>query len=134
MAKSHWFFRALLSILILCAVSCSEKKVPIDTIRAFFAAVESYDLETAQSLVCEKQRGQVLESLAPFENVTSLSEAFDMTFEDLEFSERSNDGALAVVQVTGKVRLAFLGTEDVQDVFEEHILENVDGRWVICDP
>lgn len=98
------------------------------------SAVESFDLDTAQSLVCDRQRAQVQESLASFDNVKRLSEAFDMTFEDLEFTERDNDGALAVVQVTGTVRLAFLGKEDVQDVYEEHFLENVEGRWVICDP
>jgi hypothetical protein len=57
-----------------------------------------------------------------------------MAFEDLEFTEIGNDGVVAVVQVTGSVRFAFLGTEDVQAIFEEHVLENVDGQWVICDP
>jgi len=134
MARSHWLFRALVCILVLFSWSCSDKKVPTDTLRAFMGAVESFDLDTAQSLVCDRQRAQVQESLAFFDDVTSLSEAFDMRFEDLEFTERSNDGAVAVVLVTGKAKLAFLGKEDVQDVYEEHVLENVDGRWVICDP
>ena len=134
MAKNLCLFCALACILILCGLSCSEKTVPSDTVRAFMSAVESFDLDTAQSLVCDRQRAQVQESLASFDNVKRLSEAFDMTFEDLEFTERDNDGALAVVQVTGTVRLAFLGKEDVQDVYEEHFLENVEGRWVICDP
>ena len=134
MALSRWFFRALVCVLLLSSLSCSEDKAPIDTVREFMAAVESFDLDTARSLVCERQRPQISESLTAFEDVASLSEAFDMAFEDLEFTEKSNDGVIAVVQVTGSVRFAFLGTEDVQDIFEEHILEKTDGRWVICDP
>lgn len=134
MALSQWFMRALVCALLLSLISCSEEKAPIDTAKEFMTAVESFDLDTVQSLVCERQRAQVGESLSPFEDVAGLSEAFDIVFEDLEFTEKSNDGAIAVVQVTGSVRFAFLGTEDVQDVLEEHVLENVDGRWVICDP
>jgi hypothetical protein len=134
MASSQRYLRALVCVLFLSLISCTEEKAPIDTVKEYMTAVESFDLESVQSLVCEKQRAQVGESLSPYEDVAGLSEAFDMAFEDLEFTEKSNDGAIAVVQVTGSVRFAFLGTEDVQDVFEEHVLENVDGRWVICDP
>ena len=129
-----WLLRALVCILLLSPLSCSEETAPVDIVREFMTAVESFDLDAAQSLVCERQQARLRDSLSPFEDVVSLSEAFDLVFEDLEFTEKSNDGVLAVVQVTGSVRLAFLGTEDVQDVFEEHVLENMDGRWVICDP
>jgi hypothetical protein len=63
MASSQWFFRALVCILLLSSLSCSEDQAPIDTVREFMTAVESFDLDTAQSLVCERQRAQVGESL-----------------------------------------------------------------------
>jgi hypothetical protein len=98
------------------------------------AAVEAFDLDTAEGLVCSEQKPRVRDSLEPFGNVAQLDEAFDMAFEDLSFQEQSNDGAVAVIRVSGSVRLSFLGKIELQGIDEEHVVVNEDGRWVICDP
>lgn len=96
-------------------------------------AVEALDLDTAEGLVCEVQRSEVRDSLEPFGDVDQLGEAFDIRFEELSFQEKSNDGNVAVIRVTGSLIISFLGQQDVQTVDEEHLVVKEDGRWVICD-
>ena len=121
-------------VVITLLGACAEKQSPDDVVRSFMAALETFDLDTAEDLVCSVQKPRVRDSLEPFGNVAQLDEAFDMTFEDLSFQEQSNDGDVAIIRVSGRVRLSFLGKNEVQDVNEEHVVVNEDGRWVICDP
>ena len=124
----------VLGFAIALLGACAKKQSPDDVVRAFMAAVETFDLDTAEELVCNDQKPRVRDSLEPFGNVAQLDEAFDMTFEDLSFQEQSNDGDVAIIRVSGRVSLSFLGKNEVQDVDEEHVVVNEDGRWVICDP
>lgn len=87
-----------------------------------------------QSLVCEKQLSQVRDILEPFNDAGRSTEVFDLSFEELSFQERSNDGSVAVVQVTGILLVSFLGQQEKQAVDEEHVLVREGKRWVICDP
>jgi hypothetical protein len=114
--------------------ACAEKQSPEDVVRTFMAALETFDLEAAEELVCDVQKPRVRDSLEPFGNVAELEEAFDLTFEDLSFYEQSNDGEVAIIRVSGTVRLAFLGKSEVQSIEEEHVVVNEDGHWIICDP
>ena len=121
-------------VVIALLGACAEKQSPDDVVRSFMAAVEAFDLDRAEDLVCSEQKPRVRDSLEPFGNVAQLDEAFDMAFEDLSFQEQSNDGDVAVIRVSGSVRLSFLGKNEVQEIDEEHVVVNEDGRWVICDP
>lgn len=114
--------------------ACVEEQRPVEVVRSFMTAVEEFDLDTAESLVCDAQRGEVRHGLEPYNDVARLGEAFDLSFEDLSFEERSNDGQTAVVRVTGSLTLSFLGQEEVQEVNEEHVVIKDNGRWVVCDP
>ena len=138
-SEAGWIGLRSCVFLVLSAVAmllgaCAEKQSPDDVVRSFMAALETFDLDTAEDLVCSVQKPRVRDSLEPFGNVAQLDEAFDMTCEDLSFQEQSNDGDVAIIRVSGRVRLSFLGKNEVQDVDEEHVVVNEDGRWVICDP
>ena len=121
-----------MALIILGA--CSAEPGPVEVVRSFMAAVERFDLAAAEKTVCEAQRGGIRASLQPFDGVTRLGEAFGMSFEGLTFEERSNDGSVAIIRVTGELTLAFLGQQEVQEVDEEHLVIKESGRWVICDP
>jgi hypothetical protein len=128
--------RALLlfGAVLLLPFACDDGAGPTEVMRSFFVAMEVRDLNSAEDLVCQRQQEEVRQILEPFGQVTQLDEAFSLSFEDLVFEERNNDGQTAVIRVTGSVTLSFLGQEETQPVNEEHILMNENGRWVICDP
>jgi hypothetical protein len=128
------YLPALVAIVVVLLGACTEKQEPVDTVRSFIAAVEAFDLEQAENLVCEEQQARVRKSLESFDNVAGLSEAFGVKAENLTYRERSNDGNVAVVLITGTLKLSFLGQEDIQEVAEEHVVVIENGRWVICDP
>jgi hypothetical protein len=125
---------ALAGVVVLLLVACGGDQSPVEVLRLFMDAVEARDVERAEGLVCEAQRSAVRQGLEPFGEVAQLDEAFDLSFGDLEFEERSNDGSTAVVRVGGSLTLSFLGQEETQEVDEEHIIIKENGRWVICDP
>jgi hypothetical protein len=97
-------------------------------------AIETLDITQAQSLTCQAQRARVRESLAPFGNISELGEAFDINFDELIFEEQSNDGHTAIVHVSGKMTLSFLGQQETQEINEDHVLIKEEGKWVVCDP
>jgi hypothetical protein len=96
-------------------------------------AVETLDVSTAESLVCEAQRARVRASLAPFKDVAE-PEAFEVSFSELMVQEQSNDGEVAMVHVSGQLTLFFLGQQETQEISENHTVVREGGRWFICDP
>jgi hypothetical protein len=123
----------LLSVVVLL-VACDGKESPVEVVRSFMAAVETFDVATAEDLVCQARRARVRESLEPFDDVTELGGAFDLKIDDLTFQERSNDGEVAVVHVSGKLTISYLGQQETQEIDEEHIIVREGGRWLVCDP
>jgi len=124
----------LLSILPAFLGACDGEQGPVPAVRSFMTAVETFDLAGAESLVCEAQQSKVRASLEPFEDVATLGEAFDIELGELSFQEQSNDGNIAVVQVSGRLTINFLGQQEVQEVNEEHVVIKENGHWVVCDP
>lgn len=97
-------------------------------------AIQAFNIAKAKTLVCEAQRAQVENSLAPFGDTSKLGETFVMSLEDMRYEEHSNDGSVAVVLVKGRMKLSFLGQETVQEINEKHTLIKQGGHWLICDP
>jgi hypothetical protein len=124
----------LLSVILAILGACGGEQGPVQVVQSFMTAVEAFDLGTAESLVCEAQRGKVRTSLEPFEDIATLGEAFDISLGELSFQERSNDGNVAVVHVSGKLTVNFLGQQEVQEVNEEHVVIKENGHWLVCDP
>ena len=124
----------VLGVALIVLVACAKEQNPVEIVRSFMRAVETFDLGAAENMVCEAQRAGIRASLVAFDGVDRLSEAFDISFEDLSFEERSNDGDVAIVRVTGTLALSFLGQQEIQEVNEEHLIVKEGGRWVICDP
>lgn len=126
-----------LSLLLsvgLIMTACSGGQNPVQVVRAFMTAVGTFDVSRAESLVCEAQKAKVRNSLGPFGDLAQLSEAFDISFDELTFQEQSSDANVVVVHVRGTVTLSFLGQQEKQNVDEEHFVVREGGRWVICDP
>ena len=124
----------LLSVILAILGACDREQGPVQVVRSFMTAVEAFDLGTAESLVCAAQRSKVRTSLEPFEDVATLGEAFDISRGELSFQERSNDGNVAVVHVSGELTVNFLGQQEVQEVDEEHVVIKENGHWLVCDP
>jgi hypothetical protein len=119
--------------------ACSAKQEPVEVVQAFVTALQTFDIETAESMVCESQRSNIRSTLEPFEDVSQLDgiglgEAFEMSLTDVSFQELSNDGEAAVVAVRGTLMLSFLGQQEQQGVDEVHVVIKEHGRWVVCDP
>ena len=110
--------------------ACESERQPVDVVRSFMTAVEGFDAVAAEKLVCQTQRVQVRERLEPFGDVTE----FDLSFDELEVQELSNDGERAVVQVDGTLTIIFLGQQETQPVNETHVVIKEAGHWVVCDP
>lgn len=125
---------SLLGIAVLLLVACDGEQSPVQVVRSFMTAVGTFDVATAESLVCQAGRARVRESLAPFDAVPEPGEVFDVNISDLVVQEQSNDGEVAVVRVSGKLTFFFLGQQEIQEINENHIVVKEDGRWVVCDP
>jgi hypothetical protein len=128
----------LLALVVVVALglvpACGQQTGSVQTVEAFLAALEAFDIEKAQSLVCESQQESVLGVLEPFGNVSGMTEAFNMAFDDIQVTERALEGDMALVHISGNVTISFLGQQERQAVDEEHVLVKENGRWVICDP
>ena len=122
----------LLALLLL--VGCETETNPVEVTRSFMIAIETLNITQAQTLVCQTQRARVRESLAPFGDISELGEAFNINFAELNFEEQSNDGSTAVVHVSGKMTLSFLGQQETQEINEDHIVIKEEGKWLVCDP
>jgi len=127
-----WWFCLLVSLTLLAG--CETETSPVEVTRAFMRAIETLDVTQAQSLVCQAQQVRVRESLAPFGDIRELGEAFDINFDELTFEEQSNDGSTAVVHVSGRMTLSFLGQQETQEINEDHIVVKEEGKWVVCNP
>ena len=118
--------------LLLCA--CVQTQSPVQVARDFMAAIERFDLQAAERLVCPAQQARVRASLAPFEEYGRPGETFYASLEGLTIEEQRNDGHTALVHVRGELSLFFLGQQETQQINEMHTLVRQDGRWLVCDP
>ena len=74
-----------LGVAVVLLTGCEAKQTPVEVVRSFMVAVESFDAARVESLVCQAQRARVRESLAPLGDVAQAGETFDMSFERLRF-------------------------------------------------
>ncbi len=125
-----WRFLLCLAVAGISLSACKSEKRPVEVVRSFMAALEQFDAAAAEKLVCQAQRAQVRASLEPFGDATQ----FDLTFDELDIQELSNDGERAVVQVGGALTIVFLGQQETQPINETHIVIKESGHWVICNP
>lgn len=125
---------SLLGVVVLLLAACEGEQGPVEVVQSFMTAVETFDVATAESLVCQAGRARVRESLAPFGAIAEPGEVFDVRISDLVVQEQSNDGEVAVVHVSGKLTLFFLGQQETQEINENHTVVREGGRWVVCDP
>jgi hypothetical protein len=123
----------LVSVVFVFLTACDREQTPVQVVRAFMTAVETFDVGTVESLVCLDQKARVRESLAAFQDIAD-PEVFDVSLDELVLQEQSNDGQVAVVYVRGKLIVFFLGQQEVQQVDEKHTLVKEKGHWLVCDP
>jgi hypothetical protein len=123
----------LTGILALLLVACEQEDDPTQIMRSFMDAIERFDVDAAENLVCPGQRAKVRESLASLEGIAKPSEAFDVRITDLKVEELDNDGETALLHVKGQLTLVFLGQQEVQQIDEKHTLIRENGQWLICD-
>jgi len=134
MVKSQSRELWLCILVLLLLAGCKTETDPVEVTRSFMMAIERLNITQAQSLVCQAQQARIQESLAPFGDISELGEAFDINFDELVFEEQSNDGSTAVVHVSGKMTLSFLGQQETQEIDEDHIVIKEEGKWLICNP
>jgi hypothetical protein len=123
----------LVGVFFVLLIACDGEQTPVQVVRAFMTAVETFDVGTVESLVCPDQKARVRESLAAFQDVAD-PEVFDVSLDGLVVQEQGNDGEIAVVHVRGKLTVFFLGQQEIQQVDEKHTLVKEKGRWLVCDP
>ncbi len=121
----------------LLLAACSAGGGPaIEGTRSWFQALANLDVEQVMKLTCSnpRVRDEIELRLEPFndikESLAALKGQFD--FSGLKFEEKSNDGRIATVRLSGKMYLKALGQTQPLSLYEDITVINEDGEWKVC--
>ncbi len=137
MKTRRWFrWWAVLSVGLLLAACGAGGSPAIEGTRSWFQALANLDFEQVMKLTCSNPavRSDIELRLEPFNDIkdslTALKGQFD--FSGLKFEERSNDGRLATVRLSGKMFLKALGQVQPMSLYEDITVVNENGVWKVC--
>jgi hypothetical protein len=131
--------KSLYAIVIigLLLTACGGGGSPaIDGTRAWFKALAELRFDDVMNLTCDSTpvRNEIGAKLDPFidlkETLAALKGQFD--FSNLKFEEKTNNGRIAVIRLSGSMTLQALGQTEAMDVAEDITVVNESGTWKVC--
>jgi hypothetical protein len=134
--KTRQFIPLIVAGLIFLAACGGGGSPAIDGTRAWFQALAELRFDDVMSLTCANApvRNEIGAKLDPFidlkETLAALKGQFD--FSNLKFEEKSNNGRVAVIRLSGSMTLVALGQTEAMDVAEDITLVNESGTWKVC--
>ena len=122
---------------LIVLAACSGGGSPaIEGTRAWFQALAELRFDDVMNLTCASVpvRNEIGAKLDPFidlkETLAALKGQFD--FSNLEFEEKTNNGRVAVIRLSGSMTLVALGQTEAMDVAEDITVVNENGVWKVC--
>lgn len=122
---------------LIALAACSGGGSPaIEGTRAWFQALAELRFDDVMNLTCASVpvRNEIGAKLDPFidlkETLTALKGQFD--FSNLKFEEKTNNGRVAVIRLSGSMTLVALGQTEAMDVAEDITVVNENGTWKVC--
>ena len=122
---------------LIVLAACSGGGSPaIEGTRAWFQALAELRFDDVMNLTCASVpvRNEIGAKLDPFidlkETLAALKGQFD--FSNLKFEEKTNNGRIAVIRLSGSMTLVALGQTEAMDVAEDITVVNENGVWKVC--
>lgn len=122
---------------LIALTACSGGGSPaIEGTRAWFQALAELRFDDVMNLTCASVpvRNEIGAKLDPFidlkETLAALKGQFD--FSNLKFEEKTNNGRVAVIRLSGSMTLVALGQTEAMDVAEDITVVNENGTWKVC--
>ncbi len=122
---------------LIVLAACSGGGSPaIEGTRAWFQALAELRFDDVMNLTCASVpvRNEIGAKLDPFidlkETLAALKGQFD--FSNLKFEEKTNNGRVAVIRLSGSMTLVALGQTEAMDVAEDITVVNENGVWKVC--
>ena len=134
--KTRQLFPLIVASLIVLTACGGGGSPAIDGTRAWFQALAELRFDDVMNLTCANGpvRNEIAAKLDPFidlkETLAALKGQFD--FSSLKFEEKSNNGRVAVIRLSGSMTLVALGQTEAMDVAEDISVVNESGVWKVC--
>ncbi len=134
--KTRQLFLLIVASLIVLTACGGGGSPAIDGTRAWFQALAELRFDDVMKLTCASVpvRNEIAAKLDPFidlkETLAALKGQFD--FSNLKFEEKSNNGRVAVIRLSGSMTLVALGQTEAMDVAEDISVVNESGVWKVC--
>jgi hypothetical protein len=134
--KTRQLFPLIVASLIVLTACGGGGSPAIDGTRAWFQALAELRFDDVMNLTCANGpvRNEIAAKLDPFidlkETLAALKGQFD--FSNLKFEEKSNNGRVAVIRLSGSMTLVALGQTEAMDVAEDISVVNESGVWKVC--
>jgi hypothetical protein len=134
--KTRQFIQLIAAGLILLTACSGGGSPAIDGTRAWFKALAELRFDDVMNLTCADTavRNEIGAKLDPFidlkPTLAALKGQFD--FSNLKFEEKTNNGRVAVIRLSGSMTLQALGQTEAMDVAEDITVVNDSGTWKVC--
>ncbi|MBP7687806.1 MAG: hypothetical protein KA765_07865 [Thermoflexales bacterium] len=130
-------FIQLIAVGLLLLTACGGGGSPaIDGTRAWFQALAELRFDDVLKLTCasEPVRNEIAAKLDPFIDLKPTLDALkgQFDFSNLKFEEKSNNGRVATIRLSGSMTLVALGQTEAMDVAEDLTVINENGVWKVC--
>ncbi len=130
-------FIQLIAVGLLLLTACSGGGSPaIDGTRAWFKALAELRFDDVMNLTCASTpvRNEIAAKLDPFIDLKPTLDALkgQFDFSNLKFEEKSNNGRVATIRLSGSMTLQALGQTEAMDVAEDLTIVNENGVWKVC--
>ena len=134
--KTRHFIPLIAASLIVLTACGGGGSPAIDSTRAWFQALAELRFDDVMNLTCANGpvRNEIATKLDPFidlkETLAALKGQFD--FSNLKFEEKSNNGRVATIRLSGSMTLVALGQTEAMEVAEDITVVNESGVWKVC--
>jgi hypothetical protein len=134
--KLRQFIQLIAACLILLTACSGGGSPAIDGTRAWFKALAELRFDDVMNLTCANVpvRNEIGAKLDPFIDLkpalAALKGQFD--FSNLKFEEKTNNGRIAVIRLSGSMTLQALGQTEAMNVAEDITVVNESGAWKVC--
>lgn len=129
----------MLSIVALLVSACggAGSADPAGATQAWFEAFTRFDIERMGELTCDEEKAALSQGLDAFSGggeigLAELAELFEFDFSGLKFVASNVTEASAIVNISGAMKITFLGESDEESVSSEVPLVNEGGAWKVC--
>jgi len=127
----------LIASMVLAACGGGGGGGPSAAARDWFAAFSEFNFDRVKELTCSSQQAALDSALGAISgagadfDLSQMAELIDIDFSGLNFAESNVTGDSATVDISGKLKVSFLGQSQEEDLTQSVPMVNENG-WKVC--